>query len=351
MDFPMGIPSTRELRGQRDAVGFASTSEAMAAVYGLSAGGPEPSGFPARAGGEAPRGLPIGALSPHDDYLYAGRVYRRVLPPVKARTVVLVGVFHRYRAFAPELEGIEAPLIFDTHRAWRAPDGPIAVSALREEAIAALPPGEAMQSDAMHDAEQSVEAVAYWLRHDSPDLEILPVLVPRAGFLRLETLARDLGAALAAALSRRGLSLGRDLAVVVSSDAVHYGADFGYTPFGPGGADALAQARARDRGLLEGPLSGPIGADSARAFFEACVDPGRLDAYRHTWCGRFALPFGLLLMAELAARAGREPPLGKALAYATTIDAPELPGRPYGLGTTAPASPSHFVGLPGALYY
>ena len=29
MDFPMDIPSDHGLRGQRDAVGFASTSEAM----------------------------------------------------------------------------------------------------------------------------------------------------------------------------------------------------------------------------------------------------------------------------------------------------------------------------------
>ena len=152
-------------------------------------------------------------------------------------------------------------------------------------------------------------------------------------------------------MARRGLSLGKDLAVVVSSDAVHYGADFGYTPYGLGGEVALAQARARDRGLLEGPLSGPIGADSARAFFEACIDPESLDTYRHTWCGRFALPLGLLLMKELARASGREAPWGQAIAYAATVDAPELPARGFGLGTTAPASLSHFVGLPAALYY
>lgn len=349
MDNSMGIPSSGDLRGQRDAVGFASTAEAMGAVWELSEAGPEPEGFSELP--PPPARPPIGVLSPHDDYLYAGRVYRRLLPAIVAKTVVIVGVLHKYRAFAAEFEGREAPLIYDPRRAWRSPDGELALSPLGKEALASLPTGEALASAEMEDAEHSVEAVAYWLRHSRPDLEILPLLVPKAPFPRLELLARELGAALSREMELRSLALGRDLVVLVSSDAVHYGADFGYAPFGPGGEAALAEARRVDRGLLSGPLSGPIGRGSALAFFEACVDPERLDAYRHTWCGRFALPFGLLLMAELAARAGREPPLGRALAYATTIDAPELPGRAFGLGTTAPANSSHFVGLPAALYY
>src|SRR5476651_494603 len=44
----MGAPSTREVRGQRDTVGYATTSEAMAKVWDLSAQGPEPESFGAK---------------------------------------------------------------------------------------------------------------------------------------------------------------------------------------------------------------------------------------------------------------------------------------------------------------
>src|SRR5262245_65932732 len=58
----MGIASTATVRGQRDAVGFASTAEQMRVTWELSAEGPAPEklGTP-----PAPGGLAV--LSPHDD--------------------------------------------------------------------------------------------------------------------------------------------------------------------------------------------------------------------------------------------------------------------------------------------
>src|SRR5262245_23528354 len=64
----MGIASTERLRGQVDAIGFASTAEQMRKTWDLSAEGPQPD----RLGPSPPPGV-IAALSPHDDYLYAGR--------------------------------------------------------------------------------------------------------------------------------------------------------------------------------------------------------------------------------------------------------------------------------------
>jgi hypothetical protein len=86
----MGIPSVGEVRGQKDAVGFASTAAQMAKVFELSSLPPVP-----EKPGEPPPGPIIGVLCPHDDYLYAGRAYRQVMPLLSARTIVLVGVFHQ----------------------------------------------------------------------------------------------------------------------------------------------------------------------------------------------------------------------------------------------------------------
>jgi len=336
----MGIPSTEALRGQQDAVGFASRADQMAKVWELSALPPAPESF----------GLPVGpgvlgAICPHDDYLFAGRVYRRVLPLVTAKTVVLVGVFHKYRRF-----GMKDRIVLDPYSAWRSPDGPIPVSSLREELQVLLPEADFTQDAASHDSEHSLEAIAYWLRHQRADVEILPILVPSASFPRFQALASHLGSALAVLLKRHRWSLGQDVAIVMSSDGVHYGSDFKYTPFGEGGIEAYQKAVAQDRAILGGPLSGAISADKARSFFAACVNPDKPDEYRLTWCGRFSIPFGILLLEATVKGLGQPAPMGVPLAFGSSVDTPELPVKSLGMGATAPASLYHFVSYPGVAF-
>ncbi len=330
----MAVPSAGDVRGQLDGVGFARTAEQMRKVFELSGAPP----LPERLGEAPPPGV-VGAVCPHDDHLYAGRVYRATLPLVTAKTVVVVGVFHRFRRF-----DAKDVLVFDTYRAWRAPDGEVPVSPLREELLARLPKGDAVADAAMHDSEHSVETIVHWLRHARKDVEIVPVLVPSMGWARLSELGERLGAALAEVAKTRGLALGRDLAVVVSADAVHYGADFRHVPFGDGGIDAYAKATSRDVAMLRA-LGGPLEASRTKAFYETCVDPASPGDYRVTWCGRFSIPLGLVALARLGRDLG--PPLeARPLAYATSVGAPELPVRGDGLGETAPANLYHFVGYP-----
>lgn len=336
----MGIPSRGDLRGQQDAVGFAPSAEAMARVWDLSALPPRPESL-------APLPTPgvAGLICPHDDYLYAGRVYRQIIPLVKARTILLVGVFHKYRRF-----GATGALVFDPYRAWRAPDGEIRVSGLREDLLARLPAQDAVVDAAMQDSEHSVEAIAYWLKHQDPGVEIVSVLLPSASFERFQALASRLGGALAGALKARGWVLGRDVAIVISSDGIHYGEDFKYTPHGSGGVQAYAEAVARDRQLLQGPLAGPVSTAKARAFYAAVVDPEHPDQYRMPWCGRFSVSFGLLLLEQTARALGQAPPVGHPVAFGTSIGFPQLPIRGLGLGVTAEANLYHFVSYPGVAF-
>jgi len=335
----MGIPSAGDRRGQQDTVGFAATATQMARAWELAATPPlpEPLGTP-------PPAPVAGVICPHDDYLYAGRTYRQVLPLLGARTVVLVGVFHAYRAF-----GMKDVLVFDDYRAWRAPDGEIPISPLRDAWLAHLPEGVAVRSAVAHDREHSLEALAYWLRHLRPDVEIVPIIVPAASFERMEQLSREAASALAAVMRERGLKLGADVAIAISSDAVHYGADFAYAPFGEGGVTAYVNACNRDLEVLAG-LAGPLSPERARAFYDACVDPADPARYRLTWCGRFAIPLGMLLLHDTAAALGVGAPVGTAISYATSVGQPELPLREVGLGETAPANLYHFVGYPAAAF-
>lgn len=114
------------------------------------------------------------------------------------------------------------------------------------------------------------------------------------GFERMEELAARLGDAIAAAMARRAWRLGRDLAIVISTDGLHYGTDFKYTPYGDGGIEAYSTAVAADEALLTGPLAGPVAGERVRSLYAAFVDPAQPDTYRLTWCDRFSVPLGLL---------------------------------------------------------
>ena len=337
----MGIPSQgMDLRGQQDKVGFASTSEQMAKVWELSAAPPAPERL-----GETPKSGVAGVICPHDDYIYAGRIYRQVLPLISAKTIILVGVFHKYRKF-----GAHDVLVFDPYPAWRSPDGNVPVSPIRDELLARLPKDDFLKDAAMHDSEHSLEALLFWLRHARPDIEIVPVIVPVAGFARLQELADHFGSALADIMKQRNWKLGRDVAVAISSDAVHYGSDFKYTAFGEGGVDAYVKACDQDRSLLKGPLAGPLTVAKVQQFFAICVNPDQPADYRLPWCGRVSIPAGMLILDRLTRALGLPAPVGEPIAYGTSISAPELPVRDIGLGQTAQANLYHFVGYPALAF-
>jgi len=119
----MGTPSTGEVRGQRDTVGYAVTPQAMARVWELSTSGPAPESFGAKV---APGVL--GVIGPHDDYVYTARVYREIFPLVTARTVVIVGVFHRYRKFEGATSSSSTPIAPGARPTGRSPYRPCVMS-------------------------------------------------------------------------------------------------------------------------------------------------------------------------------------------------------------------------------
>jgi len=201
----------------------------------------------------------------------------------------------------------------------------------------------------MHDGEHSIEALVYWLHHARPDLKIVPVLAPAGPFERLAEVASSFALALSVALDARGKRMGEDVALAISADAIHYGADFAQTRFGAGGDAAYAQAVAFDRALLEGSLSGPVTRENARTLYETFVDPDEPDTYRWTWCGRYSVPFGMLVLQTIARLASAQA-VAHPIAYETSLSAPPLPLEACGMGVTAPASPEHFVGYPAVAF-
>src|SRR5262249_1791098 len=141
--------------------------------------------------------------------------------------------------------------------------------------------------------------------------------------------AQVAGTALKSELEARDLELGRDVAVVISADAIHYGDDFKQTRYGAGQA-AYDQAVAEDLRILRTLLAGRMDGSNAQRLLETFVDPDAESLYRWTWCGRFAIPFGIMMLDTMASVTGWP------IAYETSISAPPLDvPQP---GFTAPAS-------------
>jgi len=325
---PVGY--THTAAGIERVIAFATEREAALAAEGEVAD----------AAGDEPF---VAAVSPHDDYAYAAQVYIHVFPRIRARHVLLIGVAHHARDF-PQSEG---RLVFESFDAWHGPHGDVPISPLRADLLGALPADDVLVSDELHAGEHSLEALVPFLQNAVRDVAIVPVLVPYMPWERLVELAGKTADALADALRARGWAPGEDAAIVISSDAVHYGdRDWGgknHAEFGTDGA-AYDRAVARDLGLLRDDLEGPLSEARLEALYRALVQDD-FHEYRITWCGRFSIPFGLIVLERTAAQLGRPNPQGVLLRYATTLD----PGRGdpavEGLGVTAPANLHHWVGF------
>jgi AmmeMemoRadiSam system protein B len=331
------------LRGQRDTVGFVVTAKQAQDVVGQAirletAALKEQD---RRLGMTGDAGF-LGGVCPHDDHLYASRVYVPLTERITAPRVVLIGVFHRAR-----LWNLENRLVFDALEAWHGPWGEVSVDPLRGELLQALPDDDVVVDNAMHEMEHSIEAIVPFLQHRNRGVSIVPILAPYMTWERLAILSDHLAVALAAALERHEWKLGRDVAIVISSDAVHYGEDFEHAPFGSY-ADAYCRAEARDRQLVDRFLSGPLRQSDLRGLLHTLVDETDVRRYRLPWCGRFSVPFGLEVLRKTAERLGEPVPAGYPLRYGTSLSEAELPAsretRDAGLGYTAPSNFHHWVG-------
>lgn len=343
----MGLRSEGDMvRGQLDTVGFVVTADQANDVLARALADE-------REGLEADRkaldGRRVAAVvCPHDDHLYAARVYVHATELVDAPHVIMVGVFHRAK-----LWGLSDVLVFDRFTAWHGPWGPVRTDPLRQELLDGLPAGDAIVNDTMHCREHSLEAIVPFLEHRDPKFEIVPILVPYMGWERMDRLADDLSGVLAAAMRRHGWRLGRDVAIVVSTDLVHYGPDFGHAPFGTDG-EAYRKAVARDHALIHDHLEGPLDGARLRSLLHALTDEKDVHRYLIPWCGRFSVPFGLDLLRRTAGRLGEPAPEGRLLRYGTSISEAELAvseaTRKAGLGYTAPSNFHHWVGY-GAMAF
>lgn len=283
-----------------------------------------------------------GAIAPHDDYLYAGRVYVHALREIRTPLVVLFGVCHAARR-----RGLQGKLVFDSFDAWKGPYGDCPVSPLRDEIIDALPPEMVLVSNELHAGEHSLEAFVPLLQYYNRNVRILPVLVTRLEGPLFAGAARQMAGVLHEVTRRHGMKLGEDYTILISADCVHYGDDRwdgrNYAPFGTD-REGYEKAVEQDLSIARTCLARTVSRESIACFRERVERDDLEWPYTVTWCGVYSIPFGLSVLLGVAERAGQEPPTGHLLRYGTSIDPGPLPLGETGLGVTNINTLRHWVG-------
>jgi AmmeMemoRadiSam system protein B len=290
----------------------------------------------------------VAAISPHDDYLYAARIYYPIYRILRAREVVIFGVTHG--VVRKEVHDPQNVLILDEFKYWPGVKQPIAVSGLREFLRDRLPKTDVLVSNRAHELEHSIEALLPFLEYFNPDVKITPIMVTPMPFVRMEEISNRLADAIAAYMKANGLTPGKDIAFLISSDGNHYGQDFANSPFGEG-EKAWETALGLDRRLIGEYLEGPMDSGRVEGLTRELWGKTFLDYKNTYWCGKYSIPFGLLAVGKTIERAARRKIAGQLFRFSDTYSEGVLPIKKSGLGTTAPFSLRHWVSFFSVGYY
>lgn len=281
-------------------------------------------------------------ICPHDDYTYASWLYPAILKNVKASTIILIGVAHKAKKY-----NIEDRIVFDSYDGWSEPYGVVRVSSLREKIANNLPKSDYIVHDSLQQAEHSLEAIIPFLQYYNKNVEIVPILVPYMSFDRMKGIAGSLAQSVARIIQDNNLMWGRDIAIVISTDAVHYGCeDWGGSDYAFYGCDSAGykKAVAHEYEIISTTLSGEVNKDKIKKFTEYTVQDTNYHTYKWTWCGRYSVPFGLLTSYYLAQNLRIGPIKGILAGYTNSIDHDTIPVNDLKMGKTAGASFRHWVG-------
>lgn len=286
-------------------------------------------------------GVPKVIICPHDDYTYVGSLYPAALQNIKAGTIILFGVAHKAKQM-----NLENQVVFDSYDHWKGPYGPVKVSGLREEIIEQLPHDVFQVNDSMQRMEHSVEAIVPFLQLYNRKVQIVSILVPYMSFSRMQEIAAPLSEAIKRATIDKGMVWGKDFAIVISTDAVHYGDEgWGDRNYAFMGADSIGYSHAleHEREIMD-TLAGDLEPVKVARFCDFTVQDTNYREYKWTWCGRYSVPLGLLTAIDLRAATSRQPLTGTIIGYSNSISKAPIKVDDLQMGITAPANMHHWVG-------
>lgn len=290
----------------------------------------------------------VAAISPHDDYLYAGRIYFPLYRILRTKEAVIFGVTHS--TVRKAMNDPQDILIFDDYKYWRGPYKNVKVSPLRDFIKNNLNKDYFITSDKAQDIEHSIEALIPFLQHYNRDIKITPIMVTAMPFERMEKISGDLSEIIVKYIKKNKLKLGKDIFFLISTDANHYGKDFDNSPYGMDDPAHL-KATAIDKDITNTCLTGNIDKSKVRDLsMNLWPDPIN-NSTKPLWCGRYPIPFGLLTTINIVDNLYHKQITGTIFRYSDTWTEKVIPVKNTHLGLTAPFSLKHWVGFFSAGFY
>jgi MEMO1 family protein len=330
------VKETIKLRPVHDTIGFAQYNWQMDSIYNRLHIKDSSNNLQWKA-----------AISPHDDYKYAGKLYYESLKGINAPNIILIGVAHRARNF-----NLQDKIIFGNYTHWQSPYDTLKVSSINTEIMKKLPTEDFIVHDSMQVLEHSLEAIIPFLHKKNPKVEIIPILVPYINYQTINRISNDLSKAVSEILKEKNWIYGKDLAIVISNDAVHYGDDEWSANLAPFGTDeeGTNKARQEDLEIINTCLVDKINEDKVKKFTQYTVEKDDYKEYKWVWCGRYSVPFGLAFANKLNLIVNNEALTGTFIDYQSSIDHELIPVEDLGMGTTAIATPRHWVAYVSVKY-
>ncbi|MCL5027834.1 MAG: AmmeMemoRadiSam system protein B [Bacteroidetes bacterium] len=331
----------QEIRPIRDNVGFCWTiSEMNQLIKYLSTHSTKADDF-------SSKNL-VAAISPHDDYLYAGSVYYPLYKLIKTKEVVIFGVTHG--TVRKAMNDPQNVLIFDDYKYWHGPFGNVSISPLREIIKSKLNKNDFMISDKAQDVEHSIEAVVPFLQYYNHEIKITPIMITQMPFDRMEKISDELAGIISDYIKQNNLKLRKDIFFLISIDADHYGKDFDNIPYGED-ENAHQKATGNDRRIVKEIFDGTLDKDKIQNLTKELWGTPSDNPPSPVWCGKFSVPFGLLTTNKIIENVSGKKLSGKVFRHSDTWTEGVIPIKHTNLGTTAPFSLKHWCGWFSAGFY
>jgi AmmeMemoRadiSam system protein B len=290
----------------------------------------------------------VAGISPHDDFLYAGKVYLPLFRLIKTKEVVIFGVTHG--TVRKEIGDPKNVIILDDFDFWHGPFKNVSISSLREEIKGKLNKEYFIVSKKAQSLEHSIEGLIPFLQYYNRNIKITPVMVTAMSRNRIEVISDSLSRIISNYMIVNNLKPGKDIFFLISSDANHYGIDFNNYPYGED-EKAHTIGIENDKRIATEYLEGNITFSKINGFINELYPDSSSNHPKPLWCGRYSVPFGLMTTLKVIKQQTGNEIYGGLLKYSDTWTGKVLSLKNTSLGITAPFSLKHWVGFLSAGFY
>ncbi len=291
----------------------------------------------------------VAGISPHDDYLYAAKIYYPLYKLIKAKEVVIFGVTHG--TVRKALNDPRNILFFDDYDFWHGPYGNVSISPLREFIKSRLDTQYFEVNDKAQDIEHSIEALVPFLQYYNRKVKITPIMVTHMPLVRMDAISDNLSDIISEYMKKNKMKPGKDIFFLISSDANHYGKDFNNAPYGED-KSAHTKGTTVDKQIAKAAFEGKLNQDKIKELTNNLWGkPESKDYVSPLWCGMYSIPFGLLTTEKTIKKATGKSLTGKIFGYSDSKTAGVIPITDTHMGLTAPFSYKHWVGYVSAGFY